>query len=75
MESQQIPTISIDGEPLFSKALLAATQRQRHSHGTGAYMERKAKCFVKLGCILDKIQFVPPSITEEGFGGGLGYIP
>jgi hypothetical protein len=41
MESQQLSAVNIDREPLFGEALLAATQRQRHSHTTGTYTEKE----------------------------------
>jgi hypothetical protein len=40
MVTPEGPSVKTDGDPLFREALLATTQRQRHSHRTGAYTNK-----------------------------------
>jgi hypothetical protein len=41
VETEHGPACSIDGEPLFDEALLAATQASPHLHRTGAYTDKE----------------------------------
>jgi hypothetical protein len=49
MESQQLPAVSIYGDPLFGESLLAATRRQHIAIEPAQKRTRKSKFFVKLG--------------------------
>jgi hypothetical protein len=74
METLNVLTCNIDGEPLFGEVLLAAAQRQRHSHWTSASTDKEDKMLCEVWLHIERILFVVPGKREGHFGRGSGYI-